>query len=74
MENDILKIIKESKNGLILQNGIKTVIVGKPNVGKSSLLNNLLEEDKAIVTDIAGTTQRYCRRYNKYRWYPFEYN
>ena len=57
MENDILKIIKESKNGLILQNGIKTVIVGKPNVGKSSLLNNLLEEDKAIVTDIAGTTR-----------------
>lgn len=57
VENDILKIIKESKNGLILQNGIKTVIVGKPNVGKSSLLNNLLEEDKAIVTDIAGTTR-----------------
>lgn len=51
------KILKESKNGEIIKNGINTVIVGKPNVGKSSLLNALLEQDKAIVTDIAGTTR-----------------
>ncbi len=52
--NDILK---KSKDGQLIQNGIKTVIIGKPNVGKSSLLNLLLDEEKAIVTDIAGTTR-----------------
>ncbi len=57
LESKIYKILKESKNGEILTNGIKTVIVGKPNVGKSSLLNRLIGEDKAIVTDIQGTTR-----------------
>ena len=52
--NDILN---KSKDGQIIKNGIKTVIIGKPNVGKSSLLNRLLDEEKAIVTDIAGTTR-----------------
>ena len=51
------KIINESENGKILTNGIKTIIIGKPNVGKSSILNKLLDEDKAIVTDIEGTTR-----------------
>ena len=51
------KIIESSKNVHLLKDGISTVIIGKPNVGKSSLLNALLEEDKAIVTDIAGTTR-----------------
>lgn len=51
------KIINESENGKILSNGIKTIIIGKPNVGKSSILNKLLDEDKAIVTDIEGTTR-----------------
>ena len=53
----ILKILNESENGKILQDGIKTCIIGKPNVGKSSLLNSLLNEEKAIVTDIEGTTR-----------------
>ena len=57
LKEKIKKILKESKNGKIIKNGIKTAIIGKPNVGKSSLLNALLQEDKAIVTNIAGTTR-----------------
>lgn len=57
LKTKIEKILNESKNGRIIKDGIKTSIIGKPNVGKSSLLNALLEEDKAIVTDIAGTTR-----------------
>lgn len=50
-------ILKESEKNQLIKEGIKTVIVGKPNVGKSSLLNALLNEEKAIVTDIEGTTR-----------------
>lgn len=54
---DIRKIIEKAESATLIRGGIDTVILGRPNVGKSSLLNALLEEDKAIVTDVAGTTR-----------------
>ena len=54
---DIDDILKRANATMLVKEGIKTVIIGKPNVGKSSLLNALLEEEKAIVSDVAGTTR-----------------
>ncbi len=57
INNKINELLKNSKKGLLVKNGLKIVIVGKPNVGKSSILNSLLNEEKAIVTDVKGTTR-----------------
>ena len=57
IQSDLEKLVKESEKGTLLNNGINVGIVGKPNVGKSSLLNLLINEEKAIVTDIEGTTR-----------------
>ena len=57
MKKELETIIKESENSKIIKNGIDTLIIGRPNVGKSSILNKFLDEEKAIVTDIAGTTR-----------------
>lgn len=60
---EIEHLIRGSNSGIILKNGIKTAIIGKPNVGKSSLLNLLSGEEKAIVTDVEGTTRDAIEQY-----------
>ena len=57
IEQSLDKLIENSKVSKLLTNGINVAIIGRPNVGKSSILNKLIEEDKAIVTDIPGTTR-----------------
>jgi len=57
LHDEILKLIAQGRQGKIIKEGLNVAIVGKPNVGKSSLLNALIKEDKAIVTSIAGTTR-----------------
>ncbi len=65
-------LLATSSQGRILREGLSTVIIGRPNVGKSSLLNSLVQENKAIVTDIAGTTRDIIEEYVNVRGVPLK--
>ncbi len=70
VKREIEKLLQTSQQGKILREGLSTVIVGRPNVGKSSLLNSLVHENKAIVTDIPGTTRDVIEEYVNVRGVP----
>jgi tRNA modification GTPase len=69
---EIEKLLQTSGQGKILREGLSTVIIGRPNVGKSSLLNSLVHENKAIVTDIPGTTRDVIEEYVNVRGVPLK--
>ncbi|CAM2860987.1 tRNA uridine-5-carboxymethylaminomethyl(34) synthesis GTPase MnmE [Dolosigranulum pigrum] len=69
---DIQKLLETAQQGKILREGLATAIIGRPNVGKSSLLNTLLRQDKAIVTDVAGTTRDVIEEYVNVKGVPLK--
>lgn len=72
VKKEIEYLLQTSTQGKILREGLSTVIVGRPNVGKSSLLNSLVQENKAIVTEIAGTTRDIIEEYVNVRGVPLK--
>lgn len=70
VKEELEKLLQTSQQGKILREGLSTVIIGRPNVGKSSLLNSLIHENKAIVTDIPGTTRDVIEEYVNVRGVP----
>jgi len=72
VKKQIQVLLATAKQGKVLRDGLATAIVGRPNVGKSSLLNHLLHEDKAIVTDVAGTTRDVIEEYVNVKGVPLK--
>ncbi|HEX7063958.1 MAG TPA: tRNA uridine-5-carboxymethylaminomethyl(34) synthesis GTPase MnmE [Bacillales bacterium] len=70
VRNEINRLLTTARQGKILREGLSTVIIGRPNVGKSSLLNSLAHENKAIVTDVPGTTRDVIEEYVNIRGVP----
>lgn len=72
VKKEIERLLKTAQQGKILREGLATAIIGRPNVGKSSLLNSLVQENKAIVTDIPGTTRDVIEEYVNVRGVPLK--
>lgn len=70
IQSQIQQLLNTGVQGKIMREGLSTVIVGKPNVGKSSMLNNLIQDNKAIVTEVAGTTRDVLEEYVNVRGVP----
>ena len=70
IKEEINRLLETGTQGKIMREGLSTVIVGRPNVGKSSMLNNLIQDNKAIVTEVAGTTRDVLEEYVNVRGVP----